>query len=133
MMKKTILLGTALLLSAAPLSAVMASAAAPAGKAPASGIQAKAKQGNFTGADVERAKDGTLALHWQTTANLGPVKVYWSQSPDSGWKELARTYASFGGLRTKDPNPGSRVYFPATGYRRSSLLFCAITLIYGYP
>lgn len=111
MMKKTILLGTALLLSAAPLSAAMASAAAPAGKAPASGIQAKAKLGSFTGAAAERAKDGTLTLHWQTTADLGPVKVYWSQSPDSGWKELARTYASFGGLRTKDPNPGSRVYF----------------------
>lgn len=114
MMKKTILLGTALFLITSPLGTVIshADAAAAPSKHP---IQASAKKAVFSNATVERAKDGTLKLHWQATADLGPAKVYWSSQPDGAWKELARTYAAFGGLYTADPNPGSRVYFKIKG------------------
>ncbi|MBE9918155.1 tyrosine-protein phosphatase [Paenibacillus donghaensis] len=112
MMKKTVLLGAALFLVISPLETVMAN---DNGASAANTAQAISKQGMFTNAVVERTKDGTIKLHWQTIADLGPVKVYWSANPDGGWKELARTYASFGGLSTADPNPGSRVYFKIKG------------------
>jgi len=114
MMKKTILLGAAFFLTVSPLGAAMAEANAASAKNTAS-IQNKATQADFTNATAKRAKNGTLTLHWNTSADLGPVKVFWSNRPDGGWKELARTYSSYGGLQTADPNPGSRVYFKIKG------------------
>lgn len=119
-MKKTTLLGAAFFLTVSPLGAAMAEAGAVPHKNTAV-VQHPAKQGAFTGATVERAKNGALTIHWKASADLGPVKVYWSTKPDGGWKELARTYASYGGLHTADPNPGSRVYFKIKGGNGSEI------------
>ncbi|ANE48661.1 protein tyrosine phosphatase [Paenibacillus swuensis] len=71
-------------------------------------------QGHFSAASVERSNHGKMVIHWKTSSNLGPAKIYWSTSPDnieSDGKLLAHTYTSFGGYVTADPKPGFRVYF----------------------
>lgn len=109
MMKRTILLGTAAFLAISPMAGATSKTAAQAA------VSSVSKTGTFTAASVDRAADGKLVLHWHASANLGAAKVYWSDRPDGGWRELACTYTSFGGYVTADPNPGSRVYFKIKG------------------
>ncbi|OMC72499.1 hypothetical protein BK126_05110 [Paenibacillus sp. FSL H7-0326] len=79
------------------------------------------KQGIITGASVERTQEGKLIIRWNSDRDLGAAKVYWSTSPDGGWKELARTYIHYHGYVTTDPNPGSRVYFKIKGGSGSTI------------
>ncbi|TYP75518.1 tyrosine-protein phosphatase [Paenibacillus methanolicus] len=113
MMKKAVLLSAAIAISITPAAAFAAgTTAAPAVQSVGA---ATAKQGAFTDASVVRKADGSLVIRWNASADLGAAKVYWSTSPEGGWKELAKTYVRYNGFVAADPSPGSPVYFKIKG------------------
>ncbi|MFC4100558.1 tyrosine-protein phosphatase [Paenibacillus xanthanilyticus] len=112
MLKKSVLLSAAIAFSLTPAAAFAAGkTAVPAANA----VTAATKQGAFTDASVVRKADGSLLIRWNASADLGAAKVYWSTSPNGGWKELAKTYARYNGFAAADPSPGSPVYFKIKG------------------
>lgn len=102
-------------LSAAVLTtSILLGAIAPATSFAAPAATAQVKKASFTQATVERNAQGKVIIRWQTNADLGPIKIYWSTSPDdikAKGKLLGATMTSYGGYVAADPKPGSRVYY----------------------